>query len=183
MPLEVRSPPCLLRQRSVDPQSRGWISLVLVHHHTMPVRILARRVVPAAAGGVEQQPPVGETPLLARSPAISSISLAFLGASSGHAKRGGGGSPGYLWPGLAHKCNGGSAACQRPPRPLRDRRGRASSDGRVQKRLCRVIQECRSNRGVQGHNAQGWHPTDIWMEKGSRESSGSVSWRNGNAPG
>ena len=60
--------------------------MVLVHEYSLPGRILARRAVTMAAGGVEQQPPVGETPLLARSPAISSISLAFQGASSGHAK-------------------------------------------------------------------------------------------------
>ena len=38
------------------------------------------------------------------------------------------------------------------------------------------------NRGVLGHNVQGWNPTDTWMEmKRDRESNGSVSWRNGNA--
>ena len=55
--------------------------MVLVHEYSLPGRILARRAVAMAAGGVEQQPPVGETPLLARSPALSSISLAFLGAA------------------------------------------------------------------------------------------------------
>ena len=52
----------------------------------MPVRIIARRAVPAAAGGVEQQPSVGETPFRPRSPAIKPIFLAVLGAWSGHAK-------------------------------------------------------------------------------------------------
>ena len=57
--------------------------MVLVHEYSLPGRILARRAVPMAAGGVEQQPPVGETPLLARSPAIEAISLAVQGAWSG----------------------------------------------------------------------------------------------------
>ena len=57
--------------------------MVLVHEDTLPVRILARRAFPMAAEGVEQQPPVGETPLLARSPAIEAISLAVQGAWSG----------------------------------------------------------------------------------------------------
>ena len=52
----------------------------------MLVRIIARRAVPASAGGVEQRPPVGETPFRPRSPAIKPIFSAVLGAWSGHAK-------------------------------------------------------------------------------------------------
>ena len=52
----------------------------------MLIRTIARRAVPAAAGGVEQQPPVVETPFRPRSPATKAIFLAVLGAWSGHAK-------------------------------------------------------------------------------------------------
>ena len=76
----------LLERSLADPTFPCWLCMVLVHEYSLPGRILARRAVTMAAGGVEQQPPVGETPLLARSPALSSISLAFLGAWSGHPK-------------------------------------------------------------------------------------------------
>ena len=76
----------LIERSLADPTFPCWLCMVLVHEYSLPGRILARRAVPMAAGGVEQQPPVGETPLLARSPSSSSISLAFQGASSGHAK-------------------------------------------------------------------------------------------------
>ena len=52
----------------------------------MLIRTIARRAVPAAAGGVEQQPPVGETPFRPRSPATKAIFLAVLGSWFGHAR-------------------------------------------------------------------------------------------------
>ena len=57
--------------------------MVLVQEYSLPVQILAPRVVPTAVGDVEQQPPVGVTPLLPRSLAIKAISLAVQGAWSG----------------------------------------------------------------------------------------------------
>ena len=73
----------LLDRELVDPifGSRGW--MVLVHHHTIPVRVPARRAFSAAVGDAEQQPLVGFNSFLARSPAISCIPLAGLGAWSG----------------------------------------------------------------------------------------------------
>ena len=49
---------------------------VLIHHHTIPVRVPARRAFSAAVGDAEQQPLVGFNSFLARSPAISCIPLA-----------------------------------------------------------------------------------------------------------
>ena len=60
--------------------------MVLVQEYSLPVRILAPRAFPTAVGDVEQQPPVGVTPLLPRSLAIKAISLAVQGAWSGHEK-------------------------------------------------------------------------------------------------
>ena len=57
--------------------------MVLVKEYSLPVRILAPRAFPTVVGGVEQQPPVGVTPLLPRSLAIKAISLAVQGAWSG----------------------------------------------------------------------------------------------------
>ena len=73
----------------------------------MPARIIARRAVRAAAGGVEQQPPVVETPFRPRSPATKAIFLAVLGSWFGHAKldRRPPGLPEGSWD--THEANGG----------------------------------------------------------------------------
>ena len=57
--------------------------MVLIHHFTIPGRVPARRAFSAAVGDAEQQPLVGFNSFLARSPAISCIPLAGLGAWSG----------------------------------------------------------------------------------------------------
>ena len=57
--------------------------MVLVQEYSLPVQILAPRAFTTAVGDVEQQPPVGVTPLLPRSLAIKAISLAVQGAWSG----------------------------------------------------------------------------------------------------
>ena len=57
--------------------------MVLVQEYSLPVQIFAPRAFTTAVGDVEQQPPVGVTPLLPRSLAIKAISLAVQGAWSG----------------------------------------------------------------------------------------------------
>ena len=77
------------RHRSfAEPEFRGLSSMVLVKEYSLPVRILAPCAFPTAVGGVEQQPPVGVTPLLPRSLAIKAISLAGLGIRAVVAREG-----------------------------------------------------------------------------------------------
>ena len=52
--------------------------MVLVQEYSLPVQILAPRAFTTAVGDVEQQPPVGVTPLLPRSLAIKAISREVL---------------------------------------------------------------------------------------------------------